>query len=675
LAAIRSTYPDPNVVSNQELNAWAAYFLHERPFEEFLDFQWSSIFDFELDGKNKELIKQKYFYRIYHPDKPSNLELSSNVLSSRLFTDAERAPIRQFQMAIRQLKITSVSEACQKYQSFIQAGGLKKLTPDQTPTYAWLFCIFIWNRNIGIVQLKREYVAELQAFSPHFKFPLEQYLADRDVSLDYKEFEQRNGEGAFHLISGLIPLLRFILCQNLGLVEVKKKFQNNIDRFGAETQVEEAVLKQEVMSIRSYAEFRKRNGEEAIRRIKSPEMKRKLVEKFLELPAGELADTATYQKEIEALGVPEERITIKLSRIWFDMTFKKILTLEEKVQQKIFTYSNSPEGAMKAKEEIRNLPVVEVLDVYRPLFYRGILEFTDYDFTNKLADLPREDCISLIEKHTETIAKIGWLKKDNPKVYPVVFYFINQNKLVFLTQIDLPKEGLWPVLDRFDLVPEPLKQLRTTTKQAVADEARQHEQTIRLLDEQHKEEVRKIPQTVRTQQDTLEGQNTECKRKFEEAERKFKAKQAEREDFDGAFKEWVKEAEKKEELLTTKQASLEEKKSKKIELDKVPARIKFVQEKKKKHEETLSSLEETLKKDNEKNATVLSLRSEKKILDDRLISINKEKERLKKTRDSVAASSAEVDVKDKASEKKPKASAPSSSLTEFGTDELSILRE
>ena len=187
LANIRLTYPDENVISNQELNEWARYFLHTQPFEKFLSIHWSSIFDFQLEDDTIKLIKQKYFYRIYHPDNPKNLVLSSEVLNSRLFEREERNAIKEFQASVREkFQISSLSDACQKYIT----KTFSEIAPSQCAIYAWLFTIYIWNEKIGIEELRKKYADALKKFTPHFTdYSPERYIADREAAaLNYDRF-------------------------------------------------------------------------------------------------------------------------------------------------------------------------------------------------------------------------------------------------------------------------------------------------------------------------------------------------------------------------------------------------------------------------------------------------------------------------------------------------------
>jgi hypothetical protein len=634
LANIRLTYPDENVISNQELNEWARYFLHNQPFERFLSVHWSSIFDFQLAEETRQLIKKKYFYSIYHPSTPKNLMLSSEVLNSKIFTREEQNAIRNFQTRVKGLQVSSVEAVCQKYS----VKTFSEITPSEYPIYAWLFTIYVWSTKIGILELREKHAEALKKFSLQFtEYSPERYIADREAAAwSYNEFVKKNGEEAIHLISHFPHFLKLVLQLNLGLIETQNRFKEDIARFGAQAQVEQAVLKQEWshLSHFTFTEIQNRNGKRVISEVTDPQVRKTLKEKFLGLPSSVLANQGNYKDEIRVLEIEDREIVVRLSQSWGEMSFRVILSLDTAIRKQILEFAGK-NAKSKALEEIKSLPVEEVLDSYQLLFLEGILDFAEYDFKLRIEALRPEQLMSLMQCHGKFLLEKGLMAKTDVQLTQLVSSFIRENGPAFLYQDDLSKEPVLKMIIDFELIKDNRLKLRNQTLAQIKLESDQHVSTMQHQEKEYEANLRNVPQRAQIQERDLETAINEHKHKLEQAEEALAKKRREQEEHLKACQKWESDAGEKEKRLPLIKDSLNEKKAKKIELEGIPKELEHLQKEHHKKQEALRDLEEELKEKNKTSQTVkghegeiATIEAEIVILNTRRVTLGGEQEQL-----------------------------------------------
>lgn len=637
LVNIRQTYPDPNVISDQEINAWARYFLHTQPFEDFLRTQGSSIFNFKLEPSTKALIKEKYFYCIYHPSDPKNISLYSNVLESPVFSPEERAAIQTFLSTLqRNLPDPSLGKAIETFKTLKEAADTRRLSPNLYPVYAWLRGIYIWYKKVGIVEanVKQEFgtAPDLSGVPDCFKsYSVERYLADRDAKLDFDQFVANNGIDAINQVSILPCFLRFVLQQDLGLVETFKRYKTSIERFGAEKQVREAVLQQEweQLSRFNYTQIRDRNGEDAITELTDPEVIGKLKVKFLGLPPIELSNQEKYKKEIKALGITDKQIETELSKTWGDMSYERILSLPPAACSRILTFSKKA-GKGKAIDEIKHLPVMKVLDTYLQLFTDGILELADYDFKAKIESLAIEHFSPLIQKHWKFLFDSRLLTKQAYNLQLFMGSFVYQQQNIFLFSETLPKDGVWEMIETHGLISEALIGLRRRTNTAIQHETQQHALKLERLQAQYDNELNGIPQAVQVYNTRLVQAHTLSQIRLRQAESAHAAAFQALSGFQDETRRWEAE-------VATKRQAYEKDSQICTELESIPTKLKQLAESRQTKQHVLRDLEDRLKEQNQRSATVATLERGIEELNDYIYKAELEKNSLADRRDRVFA--------------------------------------
>ncbi len=131
------------------------------------------------------------------------------------------------------------------------------------------------------------------------------------------------------------------------------------------------------------------------------------------------------------------------------------------------------------------MPVAEVLEVYQLLFQEGVLDFTDYDFTNRLETLTTVQFIPLLQRHGKFILEKGLLKKTDLRLTHFVSSFVYDQRQEFLTKEDLSRDAAWKMLLEFKLIKENWLALRKRTLKQLSGESEQHVEKVQKLETEH----------------------------------------------------------------------------------------------------------------------------------------------------------------------------------------------
>ncbi len=629
LAKIRLLYPDQNVISDQELSKWASYFLHTQEFENFSHTDWLWICNFQpglCKLNTPELIKRKYCYRIYHPENPANLMLFKEVLYNA-FPEEKQEKIKQLQKIVgEQFKFFSSNDVCKKYKSTVLPDILKA----PCAVNAWFFNIYIWNQKIGIKELKEKYETALEPFREYFIGSPEEYIADRDAAaLTYDEFVEKNGEAAVQHISNVLCFLKLILQQDLGLKKIEEVYKNDIIRFGDAALIKRAVLKQEWSQLanRTYKEVRDRNGKDAILKVSDPGIRKKLKEKILELTPNELTNEE-YQKEVEFLGITDREIIERLHQSGAKMVFSEILKiLDSKRKDRILEFFKSEKGRQQAIDEIERLPVAKVLDDYKLLFEKGILDYKDRRFTSRLQNLDAKELHDVLEGHGKFLIEENLLKKD--KLVHSISIFIFDKRLDFLTKTELFKSGVWKMFYDFNFINEPFLRLRAKTLNEIDLKEKKHSKENETLKAVNEANLEKILSEVKEKQKELNGKSEKCKGDLSRVDKELKTKKECNTDYVQYVEELKIKFEQKKGECGREQASLaNDKEVKKRECGDIKKKHDDLC---KKHREKLQShqkLKKELKEKNQSSDAVKNLKRDKKELKEKNRVLNERRKKL-----------------------------------------------
>ncbi|MBS0647724.1 MAG: hypothetical protein JSS10_00695 [Verrucomicrobia bacterium] len=207
-------------------------------------------------------------------------------------------------------------------------------------------------------------------------------------AVSYQAFIERNGSQALVYIKNeeikkklFANFLEYVRQKNLGLIETKKQFADDITAFGGKAlqDVEEVVQNLELLSAKSYQEFRERNGFEQLRLLATgnPTVHTAFKEKFLKLPYTVQVSPA-FQEDRNLLNITEDDIKKAMKHRWISKYYSEILKTERDeflayMKAEVSNTEGKKIWTTKAVVETRNLSIQAILQEFSDLFAAGIL--------------------------------------------------------------------------------------------------------------------------------------------------------------------------------------------------------------------------------------------------------------------------------------------------------------
>lgn len=397
LATLREQYPSSYVLSDQELNQWIRYLASKDPIDTFLEKQSARILDLPLDTHTKNLLKKKYQDFIRHPGNTISFRtLIHQPAFQTLLSEDEKSSLKRF-VASREVEKLGTVDA-NVYEAFITKNSDKMLLyldGNQLKRLAPGFQEWVLQKRIGILLLKNDHHVELKQFGEAVSVSLFRTIADREAYTEtYEKFKTRNGVEAIDFITK--PELKQKLSdsfvaygvgQNLGLVETRHRFARELEKFGADAavRIDTQIHQQEAIKLGkeiTYDQFKERNGFDTIRKtcMGNAQWTAFFREHFLKMRAKDLC-SPSYQDDRNLLQITALDLQITLRHRWSLMPLKDILATEgsgfSTSMQGSAPLFNPREWTQKAVLETQNLPVYDIITIYKELIKIGVLTAAD----------------------------------------------------------------------------------------------------------------------------------------------------------------------------------------------------------------------------------------------------------------------------------------------------------
>jgi hypothetical protein len=213
LATIRKNNPSV-AISNQELNEWMRYFLHQMDYVKFIENQTDAIFDIELEQSSTDLLKEKYRAYLAGPCQLGLIALTGQKAFTVLLNETE-------QKAQSKLYAEKEAKSAAAYQAFIDRNGVEALNLIEDPAARQsLFSTFLDHvraQNLGLIETRTNFAADIQGFGANAQKIVEDEIRKLETFTvrTYRELRQRNGFEEIELAT---------LGNTSTFDEIKKKF-------------------------------------------------------------------------------------------------------------------------------------------------------------------------------------------------------------------------------------------------------------------------------------------------------------------------------------------------------------------------------------------------------------------------------------------------------------------
>lgn len=319
----------------------------------------------------------------------------------------------------------------------------------------------------------------------------------------YQAFIDRNGVEALNDINEpdvkqtlFSKFLDHVREKNLGLIQTRTKFAEDIQGFGRNAQqvVDDAIRKLEPFTGRTYKEFRERNGFEEIklRTIGNTSTFEEIKKKFLELPfVDQLSDG--FQEDCKLLNITQNDIQAAMKSRWLSKPFSEILTTEwDDFLACITAKALAPrEWTTKAILETGELSIQAIVKNYADLFTAGVLTAKDGNFKARLAtESSNLDLMSLINTYGDVIFKYGLIEEATLQKLVKAFVIMHAYVYLGITEDANVSENIVKV-STLGLVSDLLVHIGNGQK-LVANEKEQYSQKVNDINHRYDRHDREI---------------------------------------------------------------------------------------------------------------------------------------------------------------------------------------